>query len=259
MNEHHFWISTAPRTGSMWTFNCAREILRAKGLKVLPDKIPKSDQDMVEIFNAAMARPPVLNTAYVYKVHNVMLSDGFPDSRIITTIRDPRETVISFMRFMRIADFEYSLKTSKLLLLITKQYRDFKITPVITLRYEDINLRPLKVIGQISNFMGANLDATAIGEIASKLDRASIKTKINEVEQKLEKRIALDQPVDPSEQVVIAEGNVRAFDVSTGFQSGHVSDMTQGDYQRFLTPEQVKKVNDVFGEWMDEHGYSREF
>ena len=214
---------------------------------------------MVEFFNAAMARPPILNTAYVYKIHNVMLSDGFPNSRIITTIRDPRETVISFMRFMKIADFEYSLKTSKLLLLITKRYRDFKVTPVITLRYEDINLRPINVIGQISDFMGANLNESAIAEIASKLDRASVKRKIVQVEEKLEKKIASDQPVDPSEQVIIGEGNVRAFDVSTGFQSGHVSDMTQGDYQRFLTPEQVKKVNYVFGEWMDEHGYSRAF
>ena len=243
----------------MWTFNCAREILRAKGLEVLPDRIPKSDQDMVEFFNAAMARPPVLNTAYVYKIHNVMLSDGFPNSRIFTTVRDPRETVISFMRFMKIADFEYSLRTSKLLLLITKRYRDFKMTPVMTLRYEDINLRPINVIGQISDFMGADLDASAIAEIGSKLDRASVKRKIVQVEEKLEKKIASDQPVDPSEQVIIGEGNVRAFDVSTGFQSGHVSDMTQGDYQRFLTSEQLKKVNDVFGDWMDEHGYSRKF
>ncbi|MEO6608275.1 MAG: sulfotransferase domain-containing protein [Aestuariivirga sp.] len=228
-------------------------------MDVLPDRIPKSDEEMVEIFNAAMGQPPVFNTAYVYKVHGVMLADGFPNSRIITTIRDPRETVISFMRFMKTADFEQSLLTSKLLLLITKQYRDFKKTPVITLRYEDINLRPIEVVGKISDFIGANLDATAIREIASKLDRSSIKTKINQVEEKLEKKIASHQTVDPSEQVFIAEGNVRAFDISTGFQSGHVSDMTTDDYRRALTPQQVKKVNDVFGDWMDEHGYSREF
>ena len=50
MNINSFWISTVPRTGSMWLYNVTREILKLSKINVLPIKIPKSDQEFFEIF-----------------------------------------------------------------------------------------------------------------------------------------------------------------------------------------------------------------
>ena len=49
MNINSFWISTSPRTGSMWLYNVTREILKVTKMNVLPIKIPKSDQKFFEI------------------------------------------------------------------------------------------------------------------------------------------------------------------------------------------------------------------
>ncbi len=44
--KNTFWISTAPRTGSMWLFNVAREIFIINKYNVFPAKIPKNDKDI---------------------------------------------------------------------------------------------------------------------------------------------------------------------------------------------------------------------
>ena len=50
--KNTFWISTAPRTGSMWLFNVAREIFSINKYNVFPDKIPKNDKDFLDIYNS---------------------------------------------------------------------------------------------------------------------------------------------------------------------------------------------------------------
>ena len=50
--KNTFWISTAPRTGSMWLFNVAREIFIINKYNVFPAKIPKNDKpDLVDELN----------------------------------------------------------------------------------------------------------------------------------------------------------------------------------------------------------------
>ena len=40
------WIAGATRCGSMWTFNVARELIRAEGFEALPERVPQRDDVM---------------------------------------------------------------------------------------------------------------------------------------------------------------------------------------------------------------------
>ena len=50
MKKNTFWISSAPRTGSMWLFNITREILKISGNDVLPKEIPQDDEDNIKLY-----------------------------------------------------------------------------------------------------------------------------------------------------------------------------------------------------------------
>ena len=50
MNINSFWVSTTPRTGSMWLFNVTKEILIFSRFNVLPIELPQSDKEFFEIF-----------------------------------------------------------------------------------------------------------------------------------------------------------------------------------------------------------------
>ena len=41
MNINSIWVSTTPRTGSMWVYNVTREILKLSKINVLPVKYQK--------------------------------------------------------------------------------------------------------------------------------------------------------------------------------------------------------------------------
>ncbi len=50
MDINSYWISAAPRTGSMWVFNVVKEILNFSKLNVLPIDVPQNDQKFFEIY-----------------------------------------------------------------------------------------------------------------------------------------------------------------------------------------------------------------
>ena len=77
------WVSTVVRTGSMWLFNITREILNLKKFNVLPDKIPKFDEDHFEIFHQKSLQDQNHLNKYVFKVHQI-LKQEIPHSKILT-------------------------------------------------------------------------------------------------------------------------------------------------------------------------------
>ena len=73
--KNTFWISTAPRTGSMWMFNVVREIFNLNKYNVYPDKIPKNDKDFLEIYNSKSVKDQNTLNKYVFKVHSPINPD----------------------------------------------------------------------------------------------------------------------------------------------------------------------------------------
>ena len=137
MNFNTFWISTTPRTGSMWLFNVTREILKACNFNVLPEEIPQYDKEMVKIYENYSLKDNDKNNKYVLKLHK-LLPTGLKKSKILTTVRDPRDVCISFKEFMKV-DFYAALKATKTLNDYAKTYKKYNNV------YVKSNMKTLKI------------------------------------------------------------------------------------------------------------------
>ena len=174
MSINSFWISTTPRTGSMWLYNVTREILKLSKINVLPIKIPKSDQQFFEIFEKQSLIDQNDSNKYVFKIHHILKSN-LPRSKILTTIRDPRDICISFKEFMK-TDFDTALKAGKSLLKYEKIYKTYNKDYLRFFRYENIENKPIETILEIANFIGYKINYKDAEEISLKYNKKKVKT-----------------------------------------------------------------------------------
>jgi hypothetical protein len=257
VTHQHFWVTTAPRTGSMWTYNAVRAVGRVSGKTVLPDEVPQDDNEFIGIYQNAIQRSPDPKSIYAYKVHTP-LNKSLAGSKFITTIRDPREVAVSYMRFMNV-DFENGFAAARTLSIICEAFELQEPANALLIHYRDIVQKPEKVILRLAKFMDLKLDNKSVEGISKKLSAKEVRKQIEGVDQRLNEQLTKTGDVQANEIVRIDEGNYRLFDVKTGFQTGHVSGMKQEEYRARLTPQQVAEMNDYFGDWLTKYGFSKEF
>ena len=247
------WISSTPRTGSMWTFNVAREIHRILGFKVEPSIVPQSDKSMFEIYENNAKKEENKDVRFILKVHSILKPD-LVRSKIITIIRDPRDICISFKEFMK-ADFVSSLRVAKSLVNFSKTYKKFNNDYLFMIKYEDIEKRPIELILDISKFLKLNLNRNQAEEISEKFLKKKVIEIINKKNDEIKSRIIKKEKIDKKEVVVISNNNIRAFDTNTGFQTGHVSKRQSGDWEKSFTNEEKEILNKEFKNWLIDFKY----
>ena len=49
---------------------------------------------------------------------------------------------------------------------------------------------------------------------------------------------------------------IGAFDVNTGFQTGHISNFNDGDWNKGLSESEINIINTTFGEWFKKNDLS---
>ena len=173
MHLNTFWISTTPRTGSMWLFNVTKEILHYSQLKVLPINVPQNDDEFFKIFKTQSLNDLDNINRYVFKVHTILKSD-LPRSKILTTLRDPRDIYISFKEFMK-TDFNTALKATKSILKYEKIYKTFDKEYLKFFRYENIENKPVQTILDIANFIGYKINSNIAEQISIKFNKEKLK------------------------------------------------------------------------------------
>jgi hypothetical protein len=248
------WVASMPRSASMWAFNVARSLLREAGLSVFPQTLPKSDEDMV-----AEARRGLRDTSpdnvWCLKVHSG-LRNGSPANRFISTFRDPRDAVVSFMRFMR-HDFETALSAATIWTQLCDHYRAFPPDLSLCLDYDRIVADPIDVAGRISNFLELDLAASDIAQAIAEFDREKIRRRTQSFRTQAA-REPMAGDVDVAEALILnADGTMRFWDPHTGFQSDHISDYRDGDWRFLLSEDQKRRLDQAIGDWLAEHGYDR--
>ena len=134
MKKNTLWISSTPRTGSMWLLNVVREILKISQFRVYPIKIPHTDTENFEIYKKESLKDKTNFNKYVFKVHTILKSD-LPRSKILTTIRDPRDVCVSFKEFMK-SDFKSALDATKNIIRYVKIYKTFNKNYLKFFKYE---------------------------------------------------------------------------------------------------------------------------
>ena len=251
--KNTFWISSTPRTGSMWLLNITREILKECGYEIYPKIIPQSDEKMLDIYNKeALPDQNDLNK-YVFKVHTI-LKPNIPRSKILTIIRDPRDICISFKEFMK-TDFKSSLKATKSILNFTKIYNHFEKDYLMILKCENIGEKPIDTIIEIGKFINCKVEHNLAEKISKKFSKDNVKNIIKENDNNLNLKIKENKEVSKSEIVYFSKDNYRSFDINTGFQTGHVSKRNSGDWKKALSSEEIEIINSQFKDFLIENNY----
>ena len=238
------WIASVARCGSMWTFNITRQVVRAAGLEVLPSLVPQTDEAMWAAFQEGV-QDLATDRVRVLKTHDVLRPD-LPASRFILPRRDIRDTVVSFMRFMR-CDFETAIKFARSALEYQRHYDEWPRDRALIIDYQDIVARPIDVVHTISAFLEVPVDRKAMNAILCDLSKEKVALLIERKEQDIIRRAREGGPITADEVVVLGPKNIRAFDTATGFQSGHVSNYREGDWKRILTVEQRSRLEVLVG------------
>lgn len=240
----------------MWTFNVVRELFYKSGFNIEPKTIPQKNNEFLDLFNKNINNKDP-KKIFVYKIHKILKSN-LPNSKIITTIRDPREIIVSFMRFMKF-DFNKGFLAAKDIIKYNQIYKSYSSDLVLFLKYEEILKNPFKVIKQILEFIKLNLDDNKIKKIIQKFEKNNNIKLIKNNDNILNKKLRNKKNIDPRKIVYLSENNFRSFDINTGFQTGHISDMTKKDYRNYLTAEQMDKIKNFFSDWLKNNGYSNNY
>tara|TARA_B100001057_G_scaffold148612_1_gene148546 strand:- start:385 stop:1161 length:777 start_codon:yes stop_codon:yes gene_type:complete len=253
MEINSFWISTTPRTGSMWLYNVTREILKFSKMNILPIKIPKYDAKFHEIFEKQSLIDQNNSNKYVFKIHRI-LKPNLPRSKILTTIRDPRDICISFKEFMR-TDFDTALKASKTLLKYEKIYKTYNEDYLKFFRYENIENKPIKTILEIANFINYEINYKDAEEISLKYNKKEVKDLIKKNDENLLYKIKNKEEINKSSIVYFSKDNYRSFDTNTGFQTNHISNRNSGDWEKFFSSKEIEILNYEFKDFISEYKF----
>jgi Sulfotransferase domain len=233
------WIASAARCGSTWVQNVTRGIARAAGLEVLPAKATFRDTDKIAAAEEGM-HDPEPGRVRVLKTHH-LLSFNVPLSRFILPRRDLKDSMVSYMRFMR-CDFENAMTFARTVLKTERHYGVFPRERALTIDYSGIITRPEETAQKIAAFLEVPLDEQSISAIVDEFSKENVARLIARKEQNVEQRQRLGLPIGCNEVILSGREIVRVYDTATGFQSGHISDYQDGDWKTILSADQIARL-----------------
>ena len=252
-NLNTIWISSPPRTGSMWVFNITREIYKYLGFNVKPISIPQNEIEMFDIYKNQALNEKNREIKYILKVHTI-LKPNLLKSKIITTLRDPRDLCISFKEFMK-SDFNSSFRAAKTVKSFSNIYKKFKDDYLLTIKYENIEKNSTDQILNIAKFLNKELNIKQAEQISEKFSKNKVLDIINKNNELMNDKLKKNLEIDEKKVVIISKENIRSFDTSTGFQTGHISARKCGDWRNYFSKNEIKILNDEFKFWLKEFGY----
>lgn len=247
------WIAGTPRTGSMLTFNITREIFQTNGRNIKPLQVPKSDQEMFWCFFSEANYDANPSNQYVFKVHSILKTD-LPNSKYVVNIRNPFDICASFYQFMK-CDINHAIQVAKAHSSVIKHYQDCADNQIIFIRFEDLEKNLASEIEKIASFLDINLDINLANKISSKFSKSSVSKLIDKTTKNLEKKISLNQLIKDENIVKISADYYRAFDVNTGFQTGHISNRNSGEWYKLFNQKEISIIKSELLDHAEQLGY----
>ncbi|HEX6144633.1 MAG TPA: hypothetical protein VFZ01_18085 [Geminicoccaceae bacterium] len=232
----------------MWTCNVTRTLLRRAGRRVMPEQVPAREQDTVALARTVLEGADC-GAAWVFKTH-LWFQPLPPRSLFIAPRRDARDTLISYMRFM-CTDFDAAREAAVQNAGLHGFYAALPAGLRLAVDYREIRHAPGRVARRNRGLPRLGSGCIGVWEGRGRVDRTRVQRAISDRER------------DPAgagteaEGILIrsCDGSERRFDPATGFQTGHVSDYVDGDWRTLLSPEQVGRMHEALGPWLERNGY----
>ena len=182
-----------------------------------PENVIKSDIDSLKFFETSIIKDQNKLNKYVLKIH-VKLATLPYRSKIVTNIRNPYDICASYHEFMK-CDLERSISVAAELLNYLNHYKRLN-NNIFLIRYENIEKNPKLLIKQLAEYFEVSINDQQVNEIDNKFNKDAIikLIKKNDNEMKIK-----NQDVDQEKIIKLKNGHQRFFDITTGFQSGHIS------------------------------------
>ena len=250
------WISTIPRTGSMWTTNVVREIFYYSKMNVLPKTQLQLEEDYFNLFERQAFSDQNEKNHYVLKVH-ALVDINTPRSKVITNIRNPYDVCASFYQFMK-CDIGWAIFIALSLTETIEHYKKNDEKNLFIVKYEEIEEPSSKLVLELSEFLGAHLDENAALSIWKKFSKNSVRKIIADNDKSLSDKISKKQEIDDREVVILRNNNYRSFDLSTGFQTGHISERKTGEWRLAFSESETHKIVEALDNTAKKFGYRSE-
>ncbi len=229
----------------MWSFNVARYLVREAGLNLVPERVPKLEPEMFSVAESYLQSSPP-DTRCVIKVHRTI--NVSPSVKVIRNTRDLRDRLVSYFRFTKknfdeqsiLSEVAWSLK-------IDSHYDQWPADSILNISFDSIRNDSIELIRQIAEFIGLPvMDTRILRNIDVQFSKQQVRKQIAEIEDHVFDHEGNVKNSAESDAVLdLGPGLVRAFDVTSGFQSGHVSDYQAGDWMHLWTDEQKQMVDNA--------------
>jgi hypothetical protein len=248
INAKRIFISSMPRSGSMWTYNVTRSLIRAAGMEPIPKNVPVNTKPFVK---KAFNEPVGENEVFCVKTHQVVDTEK-PDTLIIVPYRDIRDAIFSYMKFMRVS-FEEAFPIPQQWKIVTDTYHKSKSPNILKIRYDEIMNEPMEIIQKIDRFIGTGVSFETIETINEQFSRKKMKEKVDGLKDISSEQARVNAAA--FDTVENMDGSVRVLDRSTGFQTGHVSFRKDGQWREELTEDQKQRLMNETANWLQRHGF----
>ena len=247
------WVATVPRTGSMWTTNVIKEIFKCKNFLVFPDKQLVSDLDWLNFYKTDVLFSQNNLNRFVLKIHE-KLTKIPPRSKLVTNLRNPYDVCASYYEFMK-CSLNESIKLAQSLRIFVNHYKSLSDN-VFTIKYEEIETQPKELIKKLAIFCEVLLSEVEINQICKKYEKKEIKKLIDKNDSLIASNQTLNN--DSFKVLKLKDGNLRSFDLKTGFQTGHISSRNTGEWKKIFSNQEIDEIIEKLDPITIELGYSSE-
>ena len=237
MNYRNIIIGSAPRTGGMWTYNVIREIFVNQKKNIIPLSYCSDDEMLKHHLNNLNSHNDIIS---IIKIHKMIKKQYTNKTKIVINIRDPRDAVISYKRFMKLKNYSFQ-QTIKFINnsidLIYYYRKNYNKEKLLEINFNDITDNPHKIFTKLEKFLYLKINKKMVNKIIEKFS----KKKVSEIIEKMRK-------TSKSNLVALNKNTIRKLDEKTGFQIGHVSDYKEGDWQQHFSDKEILDINNKLEE-----------
>ena len=155
-------------------------------------------------------------------------------------------------------DLDHAIKVAKSHSDVVDYYRQMSKENLLTIKYENIESNAINTVKEVASFMRINLTEQNAELVSNKFSKEKVKSIIKKCETDIDKRIKETGKFNENEVVRITSSNIRAFDMDTGFQSGHVSGHLSSEWKNIFSKIEVKNIVNSIDDTAIKLGYESE-